>query len=70
MIAGVRSGGAAVDPKSHHGFSTTKPITDYIWIFAGGEPPRAFLEKIGVRLGNRDTTLEASNAPKQDPLPV
>lgn len=26
-IAGVRSGGAAVDPKSHHGFSTTKPIT-------------------------------------------
>jgi len=26
-IDGVRSGGAAVDPKSHHGFSTTKPIT-------------------------------------------
>src|ERR1700730_12962012 len=26
-IAGVRSGGAAVDPKSHHGFSTTKPIS-------------------------------------------
>ena len=26
-IAGIRSGGAAVDPKSHHGFSTTKPIT-------------------------------------------
>src|SRR5580704_9660843 len=26
-IAGVKSGGAAVDPKSHHGFSTTKPIT-------------------------------------------
>src|SRR5262249_38250240 len=26
-IAGVRSGGAAVDPMSHHGFSTTKPIT-------------------------------------------
>jgi hypothetical protein len=26
-IAGVRSGGAVVDPKSHHGFSTTKPIT-------------------------------------------
>jgi DNA-binding beta-propeller fold protein YncE len=23
----VKSGGAAVDPKSHHGFSTTKPIT-------------------------------------------
>lgn len=27
VIAGVRSGGAAVDPISHHGFSTTKPIT-------------------------------------------
>ena len=26
-IPGVKSGGAAVDPKSHHGFSTTKPIT-------------------------------------------
>src|SRR5271157_5187194 len=26
-IPGVRSGGAIVDPKSHHGFSTTKPIT-------------------------------------------
>ena len=26
-IAGVKSGGAVVDPKSHHGFSTTKPLT-------------------------------------------
>lgn len=26
-IPDVRSGGATVDPKSHHGFSTTKPIT-------------------------------------------
>ena len=26
-IAGIRAGGAAVDPKSHHGFSTTTPIT-------------------------------------------
>lgn len=26
-IASVAAGGAAVDPKSHHGFSTTKPIT-------------------------------------------
>src|SRR5690348_1483346 len=26
-IPNVKSGGAAVDPKSHHGFSTTKPIT-------------------------------------------
>lgn len=26
-VDGVSAGGAAVDPKSHHGFSTTKPIT-------------------------------------------
>lgn len=26
-IPGIASGGAAVDPKTHHGFSTTKPIT-------------------------------------------
>ena len=26
-IPGISAGGAAVDPKSHHGFSTTKPIT-------------------------------------------
>ena len=26
-IAGIKAGGAAVDPKSHHGFSTTKPLT-------------------------------------------
>jgi DNA-binding beta-propeller fold protein YncE len=26
-IASIKAGGAAVDPKSHHGFSTTKPIT-------------------------------------------
>jgi hypothetical protein len=26
-MASIHSGGAAVDPKSHHGFSTTKPIT-------------------------------------------
>jgi DNA-binding beta-propeller fold protein YncE len=27
VIAHLAAGGAAVDPKSHHGFSTTKPIT-------------------------------------------
>ncbi len=32
---------------------------DYVWIFAGGTPPNAFLEKIGVKLGNRDLTQEA-----------
>ena len=38
---------------------------DYVWIFAGGEPPRAFLEKIGVKLGNRDMTIEAADEAKQ-----
>jgi putative YpdA family bacillithiol system oxidoreductase len=32
---------------------------DYVWVFAGGTPPNAFLEKIGVQLGSRDLTREA-----------
>ena len=38
---------------------------DFAWIFAGGTPPNAFLEKIGVGLGARDMTLEAGNAAKE-----
>jgi len=48
-----------------HGGTREIP-NDYVWIFAGGEPPRAFLEKIGVKLGNRDVTLEASSEAKQN----
>lgn len=33
---------------------------DFVWIFAGGEPPTAFLKKIGVALGMRDMTTEGS----------
>ncbi len=33
---------------------------DFVWIFAGGNPPNAFLKKIGVSLGARDMTGEAS----------
>jgi thioredoxin reductase len=29
---------------------------DYAWIFAGGEPPTAFLRKIGVGFGAQDLT--------------
>jgi thioredoxin reductase len=29
---------------------------DYVWVFAGGTSPGAFLEKIGVRTGPRDLT--------------
>src|SRR6266851_7561097 len=38
---------------------------DYVWIFAGGEPPTAFLKKIGVRVGLRDMTAEGSSEAKQ-----
>jgi thioredoxin reductase (NADPH) len=33
---------------------------DYVWIFAGGEPPTAFLKRIGLGFGMRDLTIEAS----------
>jgi len=33
---------------------------DFVWIFAGGTPPNAFLKKIGVGFGSRDVTLETS----------
>ncbi len=38
---------------------------DFVWIFAGGNPPNAFLQKIGVSLGARDMTREASKEAKQ-----
>jgi thioredoxin reductase (NADPH) len=33
---------------------------DFVWIFAGGEPPTAFLKKVGVRVGLHDLTAEGS----------
>jgi thioredoxin reductase/Pyruvate/2-oxoacid:ferredoxin oxidoreductase delta subunit len=38
---------------------------DYVWIFAGGEPPNAFLKKIGVQFGMRDMTSEAGTEARQ-----
>jgi thioredoxin reductase len=38
---------------------------DFVWIFAGGTPPNAFLKKIGVGFGAKDVTLEAGKAAKQ-----
>ncbi len=32
---------------------------DYVFVFAGGTPPNAFLEKIGVRMGSQDLTADA-----------
>ena len=34
---------------------------DYVWIFAGGEPPNAFLKKVGVEFGMQDMTEQAGN---------
>jgi hypothetical protein len=39
-----------------------------VWIFAGGTPPRDFLEKIGVEFRMLDMTLEASAEAKQATL--
>ena len=41
---------------------------DFVWIFAGGDPPHAFLKKIGVEFGMRDMTVESSKAAKEAAL--
>lgn len=38
---------------------------DFVWVFAGGEPPTAFLKKIGIGFGMQDVTMEASSEVKQ-----
>jgi len=45
--------------------NTQRIPNDFVWIFAGGEPPTAFLKKIGVRVGARDLTEEGSSEAKQ-----
>ena len=37
---------------------------DYVWIFAGGDPPTAFLKKVGIGFGRQDLTAEASKEAK------
>ena len=39
---------------------------DFVWIFAGGEPPNQFLEKVGVVLGPRDLTQTLADAAKEE----
>ncbi len=41
---------------------------DYVWIFAGGEPPSAFLKKIGVGFGMQDLTAQASSEARTQAL--
>ena len=38
---------------------------DYVWIFAGGEPPTAFLKKIGVGFGAQDLTSQGSKKARE-----
>ena len=38
--------------------SMQRIANDYVWIFAGGEPPTAFLKKIGIAFGPKDLTSE------------
>jgi thioredoxin reductase (NADPH) len=47
-----------------NGTKQTLP-NDYVWIFAGGEPPTAFLKKVGVGFANRDITPEGSREAKE-----
>ena len=44
-----------------NGAEQTLP-NDFVWIFAGGEPPTAFLKKIGVGFGERDLTKDGWRA--------
>jgi thioredoxin reductase (NADPH) len=47
------------------GGSNQRIPNDYVFIFAGGEPPNVFLKKIGVGFGLRDLTSEASMEARQ-----
>src|SRR5919108_2402547 len=38
---------------------------DFVWIFAGGEPPTAFLKKVGVGFGAHDLTSTGSKEAKE-----
>ncbi|HQR17335.1 MAG TPA: NAD(P)-binding domain-containing protein, partial [Gemmatimonadales bacterium] len=41
--------------------TVTELPNDWMWVFAGGEPPKAFLDKIGVAMGSRDLTREGGD---------
>jgi thioredoxin reductase len=41
------------------GGAVTELPNDWMWVFAGGEPPNAFLKKVGVAMGNQDLTAAA-----------
>jgi thioredoxin reductase len=41
---------------------------DFAWIFAGGVPPKDFLQKIGIEFGMRDMTVEAGGEAKREAI--
>jgi thioredoxin reductase (NADPH) len=47
-----------------NGVNQTFP-NDYVWIFAGGDPPTAFLKKVGIAFADRDLTSQGSQEAKQ-----
>jgi thioredoxin reductase (NADPH) len=38
---------------------------DYVWVFAGGDPPTAFLKKVGIGFAEHDMTSEGSREARQ-----
>ncbi len=44
--------------------ATQKLANDFVWVFAGGDPPTAFLKKIGVGFNSKNLTLEGSKEAK------
>jgi thioredoxin reductase (NADPH) len=46
------------------GIKQTVP-NDFVWVFAGGEPPTTFLKKVGVGFGVRDVTGDGALAVKE-----
>ena len=56
-----KSGAALLDVSG----SQQEIPNDFVWIFAGGEPPSAFLKKIGVGFGMQDLTETAGHEPHE-----
>ena len=63
-VVGITEGSVRLDV----GRQVQEIPNDYVWIFAGGIPPNAFLKKVGIVLGQRDLTKDARNEAKQQAL--
>jgi thioredoxin reductase/Pyruvate/2-oxoacid:ferredoxin oxidoreductase delta subunit len=48
--------------------SVQKIPNDYVWIFAGGDPPTAFLKKIGISFGPQNLTVEGGERDREPEL--